>query len=82
MSLTQGIDIKLFINLAEAKWAAICPLGLIKAGKQFGVNDVCKQQDPKNVEITLNVQYCNAQSCAQGMQECTYAMENSNGIKM
>jgi hypothetical protein len=55
MSLTQSIDIKLFINLAEAKWAAICPLRLSKAGKQFDVNAVCKPQDPKNVETTLNV---------------------------
>ena len=55
MLLTQSIDIKLFISLAESKWAAICPLWLSKAGKQFDVNAVCKQQDPKNEEITLNV---------------------------
>ncbi len=64
MPLTQGIDIKLFINLAEAKWAGICPLWLSKAGKQFDVNAVCKQQDPKNVQITFNVQNSNSQSCA------------------
>ncbi len=42
MSLTQSIDIKLFINLAGVKWAAICPLRLTKAGKQFDVNALCK----------------------------------------
>ncbi len=56
MSLTQSIDIKLFINLAGAKWAAICPLRLSKAGKQFDVNALCKQSiDIQNVQITLNV---------------------------
>ena len=55
MSLTQSIDIKLFISLAESKWAAILPLWLSKADKQSDVNAMCKQQDPKNVEITLNV---------------------------
>ena len=47
MSRTHSIDIKLFISLGESKWAAICPLWLTKAGKQFDANAVCKQRDPK-----------------------------------
>ena len=49
MPLTQSIDIKLFISLGESKWAAICPVRLTKAGKQFDANAVCKQRDSKNV---------------------------------